>query len=192
MVDVRAPGRPRSVRAEAAILEATLALLGEAGFSGLTVDGIAARAGVGKATIYRHWPGKAHVVVDALRAHLPPVPTADCGDVRSDLLAILYFLADLLTSSPLSRVLPTLVEAAERDEELEALIRDFGGERRAAMRAALERASERGELRPELDLELVADLVASPVFVRRLVQRVPVTRDYVETIVDTLLPALRP
>jgi AcrR family transcriptional regulator len=192
MAAVRAPGRPRSERAEAAILAATLTLLGEVGFSGLTVDGIAARAGVGKATIYRHWPGKAHVVVDALRAHLPPVPAAGSGDLRSDVLAILYFLADGLTSSPLGRVLPSLVEAAERDPVLEALFRDFGRERRSAMQAALTRAAERGELRPDLDPDIVADLLAGPVFARRLIQRAPVTRGYVEALVDTLLPALRP
>lgn len=191
MSQVRAPGRPRSRRAEAAILEATFALLGECGFSGLTVEGIAARAGVSKATIYRHWPGKAQLAVDALRAHIPPLPVADEGDLRSDLLAILRSVQATITSPELSRVLPSLVEAAERDGELEQLFRDFGQERRRAMRAAMDRAQARGELRPDADFDLLADVVVGPLFFRRLVQRVPLGDDYPERLLNLLLPAFQ-
>ena len=80
--------RPRSREAEAAILDATIALLGEVGFSGLTIDGIAARAGVGKATIYRHWSSKAEVAVEAFRAFVPPLDDPDTGSFADDVRAV--------------------------------------------------------------------------------------------------------
>ena len=184
--------RRRSRRAETAILEATLVLLGEVGFSGLTMDGIAARAGVGKATIYRHWASKAHVVVDAFRAHIPPVPVPDTGDFREDLLTVLCYLVHGLTASPLARIFPSLVEAADRDPGLERLFLEFGRERRAVLRGVFERAAARGELRPGLDLEVALEVVVSPIFARRLVFRTPPTAGYIEEVVDLVLPVLLP
>jgi AcrR family transcriptional regulator len=184
--------RRRSRRAEAAILEATLGLLGELGFSGLTMDGIAARAGVGKATIYRHWTSKAHVVVDAFRAHIPPAPTPAADDFREDLLTFVRSLVDGLTRSPLAGILPSLVEAAERDPELERLFSEFGQERRAVLRGVFERAAARDELREGLDLDLALELVVSPIFARRLVFRRPPTPLYAEQVVDALLPVFCP
>jgi AcrR family transcriptional regulator len=189
-----APPRPRrrSQRSEAAILDATLALLGEVGFSGLTVDGIAARAGVGKATIYRHWPGKAHLVVDAFRSRIPPMAMPDTGSLRQDLVAVVGFLVQGLGHSPLTRILPALVEAAERDPELERLFKEFGAERRAILRGVLQRAAARGELRPDLDLELALDLIGGPIFARRLVIREPLTPAYAQSLVDALLVLFTP
>jgi AcrR family transcriptional regulator len=184
--------RRRSQRSEAAILDATLALLGEVGFSGLTIDGIAARAGVGKATIYRHWPGKAHLVVDAFRSRIPPMATPDTGSLRDDLAAVVGFMVQGLGHSPLSRILPALVEASERDPELERLFKEFGAERRAILRGILRRAGARGELRPGLDLELALELITGPVFARRLVIRKPLTRAYAESLVDALMVLFAP
>jgi AcrR family transcriptional regulator len=184
--------RRRSQRSEAAILDATLALLGEVGFSGLTVDGIAARAGVGKATIYRHWPGKAHLVVDAFRSRIPPMAMPDTGSLRDDLVTVVGFMVQGLGHSPLSRILPALVEASERDPELERLFKEFGAERRAILREILQRAGARGELRPGLDLELALELITGPVFARRLVIRKPLTRAYAESLVDALLVLFTP
>jgi AcrR family transcriptional regulator len=185
-----APPRRRSRRAEEAILDATLALLGEVGFSGLTIDGIAARAGVGKATIYRHWPGKAHLVVDAFRSRIPPLPAPDTGSLRGDLLTVVGHLIEGLAHSPLSRILPALVEASEQDAELESLFKEFGAERRAVLMGVLDRAAARGELREGLDRDLALELVVGPVFARRLVIRTPLTRRYGEALVEAVLPIL--
>lgn len=191
MTAVETPrARRRSQRAERAILESTLALLGEVGFSGLTIDGIAARAGVGKATIYRHWGSKAQVVIEAWLAFVPPVPEPDTGDLRGDLLAILGFMVEGIGQSPLARIMPSLIEAAERDAELAALFREFVAGRAAVLRRVLERAAARGELRPGLDLDLAVALVVSPVMTRRLVLREPFPPRFAESIVDALLPAL--
>src|SRR5438093_7569838 len=92
--------RWRSRRAENAILEATVAILGEVGFGGLTIDGIAARAGVGKATIYRHWSSKAEVAVEACKAFIPPLPDPDTGSLREDVRAVLHTIVAGLTCRP--------------------------------------------------------------------------------------------
>ncbi|MDQ3943750.1 MAG: TetR/AcrR family transcriptional regulator [Actinomycetota bacterium] len=183
-----ARGRRRSRRSEEAILDATLVLLGEVGFSGLTIDGIAARAGVGKATIYRHWPGKAHLVVDAFRSRIPPMAAPDTGTLRGDLLTVVGHLVRGLGHSPLSRILPALVEASEQDPELERLFKEFGAERRAVLMGVLERAAARGELRDGLDLDLALELLIGPIFARRLVIRRPLTRGYGEALVEAVLP----
>jgi AcrR family transcriptional regulator len=167
-----------------------MALLGEVGFSGLTVEGIAARAGVGKATIYRHWSSKAQVVIDAWRAYVPAMPEPDTGELRSDLVAVLGFAVQALGQSPLSRILPSLIEAAERDPELAALFAEFAGERRAVLHRILERAATRGELRSGLDLDMAAAILVSPIFTRRLVLRESFPPGYAEVLVDTLLPFL--
>jgi AcrR family transcriptional regulator len=185
------PSRRRSRRAEAAILEATLALLGELGFSGLTMDGIAARAGVGKATIYRHWTSKAHLVVDAFRTFIPPVPVPAGDDFREELVTFLCYLAEGVTRSPLAMILPSLVDAAERDPELERLFSEFGDERRSVLRGVFERAAARGELREGLDVGLALELLVSPIFACRLVFRRPPTPAYAEQVVDELLPLFR-
>jgi len=183
--------RWRSRRAETAILEATVALLGEVGFAGLTIDGIAARAGVGKATIYRHWSSKAEVAVEAFQAFVPPLEDRDTGSFADDVRAVLLQIVDGLTNSPLAGILPSLVEAAERDPELERLFAEFGRARRAVLRAVFDRAAARGELRPGLDLDLAIDVLVGPIFTRRLITRAPVTRKHANAVLDLLLPVLQ-
>lgn len=184
--------RWRSRRAESAILEATIALLGEVGFGGLTIDGIAARAGVGKATIYRHWPSKAEVAVEAFRAFVPPLDDPDTGSLADDLRSVLHQMTDGLSNSPLTGILPSLVDAAERDPEVERLFKDFGTTRRDVLRGVLARAAARGELRPGLDQELAIDLLVGPIFTRRLITRGPLTRRLADAVLDVLLPVLQP
>jgi AcrR family transcriptional regulator len=183
--------RWRSRRAETAILEATVALLGELGFAGLTIDGIAARAGVGKATIYRHWSSKAEVAVEAFKAFIPPMEDPDSGSFAADVRAVLLQIVDGLTNSPLAGILPSLVEAAERDAELERLFTEFGRARRAVLRAVFDRAAARGELRPGLDIDVAIDTLVGPIFTRRLITRAPVTRKHAAAVLDLLLPVLQ-
>jgi AcrR family transcriptional regulator len=188
--DAIAP-RWRSRRAESAILEATIALLAEHGFAGLTIDGIAARAGVGKATIYRHWSSKAEVAVEAFKAFVPPLDDPDTGSFADDVRAVLLQIVDGLSNSPLAGILPSLVEAAERDPELERLFKEFGRGRRAVLRAVFDRAAARGELRDGLDPDLAIDILVGPIFTRRLITRTPLTRKNATAVLDLLLPVLR-
>jgi AcrR family transcriptional regulator len=185
--DSIAPKR-RSRRSESAILEATIALLSEVGFGGLTIDGIAARAGVGKATIYRHWSSKAEVAVEAFRAFIPPMSDPDTGVFVDDVRSILHQIVDGLSHSPLAGILPSLVEGAERDPEVERLFKDFGSTRRNVLRGAFTRAAARGELKPGLDHDLAIDLLVGPIFTRRLITRSPLTRKQANAVLEALLP----
>jgi AcrR family transcriptional regulator len=160
-----AAGRPRSEEAHRAILDATLELLVEVGFSGLTVEGVAQRAGVGKATIYRRWPSKLPLVVEAFR-QLPALEEVDTGDLVDDLTAMLRSYLQLFNSTPLATVLPSLAGERAHNPELSKLFDPVMRERRQPLIRVLERAVARGELPEDLDLELAADLIVGPIAVR--------------------------
>jgi AcrR family transcriptional regulator len=183
--------RWRSRRAETAILEATIELLAELGFGGLTIDGIAARAGVGKATIYRHWSSKAEVALEAFRAFVPPIDDPDTGSFADDVRSVIHQIVDGISNSPLAGILPSLVEAAERDAEVERHFKDFGATRRAVLRGIFNRAAGRGELRAGLDLDVAIDLLVGPIFTRRLITRGPVTRKHADAVLNLVLPVLQ-
>lgn len=158
-------GRPRSEEAHQAILDATLALLAEVGFSALTVEGVAARAGVGKATIYRRWPSKVPLVVEAFGG-LPAFNDFDTGSLAGDLEAMLRAYLDLFNKTPLATVLPALASERAHDPALAALFNPVLRQRRSPLMNALERARDRGEIAAGVDLELAADLIVGPIAVR--------------------------
>src|ERR687895_2121034 len=144
-------GRRRSERAHAAILAATQELLVERGYGNLTIEGVAARAGVGKQTIYRWWPSRAALVLEAYLAGSdalpPPAPRAS---VEEDVRALLVWLSTVLAEPIGGRVLAGLVADLEHDDDLaERYRRDVVPVRRAAMLAALERGGARGEIRAD-------------------------------------------
>jgi AcrR family transcriptional regulator len=161
----QAAGRPRSEEAHQAILDATLALLSEVGFSALTVEGVATRAGVGKATIYRRWPSKVPLVMEAV-AHLPGLEDVDTGDLAGDLKTMLRGYLQLFHSTPLASVLPSLAAERSHNTTLGELFDPVMRGRRQPLVRVLERAVARGELPPDLDLELAADLIVGPIAVR--------------------------
>jgi AcrR family transcriptional regulator len=183
-------GRPRSEVAHQAILDATLELLTEVGFSALTVEGVAQRAGVGKATIYRRWPSKLPLVVDAFR-ELPAFTDVDTGSLAGDLKAMLTQYLRNFLATPLVTVYPSL--AAERrhnpalGELLDPLLRD----RRRPLGAALRRALERGELASDLDLDLASDLIVGPIAVRLFFRGTQLSPDMVGPMVDMALDGIR-
>ncbi len=157
-------GRPRSEEAHKAILDATLDLLAEVGFSSLTVEGVATRAGVGKATIYRRWPSKLPLVIEAF-GQLPGFDDVDTGRLADDLKKMLRGYLQVFNSTALSLVLPSLAGERRHNPELWQLFEPVGKERRQPLIRAFERAVDRGELAPDLDLELAADLVVGPIAV---------------------------
>lgn len=157
-------GRPRSEEAHQAILDATLELLVEVGFSALTVEGVAQRAGVGKATIYRRWPSKLPLVVEAF-GQLPGFEDVDTGNLAEDLKKMLRSYLQVFHSTPLSAVLPSLVGERSHNPELGRLYDPVSKERRQPLLRAFERAVERGEIPPDTDLDLAADLVVGPIAV---------------------------
>jgi AcrR family transcriptional regulator len=157
-------GRPRSEEAHRAILDATLELLAEQGFSALTVEGVASRAGVGKATIYRRWPSKLPLVVEAFGG-LPGFEDVDTGDLAEDLKRMLRSYVQVFNTTALSAVLPSLAGERAHNPEFSKLFEPVSKGRRQPLIRAFERAVERGEISQEADLELGADLVVGPIAV---------------------------
>ena len=183
-------GRPRSEEAHRAILEATLSLLVDVGYSGLTVEGVAQRAGVGKATIYRRWPSKLPLVIEAFR-QLPGLEEADTGDLATDLKQMLKSYLRTYHSTPLGAVVPSLAGELPHNPELMQLFAPVVGERRQPLIRALERAVARGEIPPDTDLSLAADLIVGPITVRLFFSRAKPTPKLVPAIVKLALDGIR-
>ncbi len=157
-------GRPRSEEAHQSILDATLEMLGEVGFSALTVEGVATRARVGKATIYRRWPSKLPLVVEAF-GQLPGLEEVDTGNLVEDLTKMLRNYLQSFYSTPLATVLPSLAGERAVSSELSELFDPVITGRRQPLIHALERGVARGELAPDLALDLAADLIVGPIAV---------------------------
>jgi AcrR family transcriptional regulator len=186
----RRPGRPRSAECDEAILEAAVHLFAEGGFDGLTVEGVAARAGVGKATIYRRYPGKIDLVVAASRAFAIDGDAApDTGDTRTDLRVLVDQLIAMLTDTPLGRVIPVIVADRMRVPELAQAHREIVEEKRARHRAVVSRGIARGDLRADVDVDAVVDAYVGPIFYRFLVSDAPLDDAYADSLVDTVLRA---
>jgi AcrR family transcriptional regulator len=183
-------GRPRSEEAHKAILEATLALLVEVGFSALTVEGVANRAGVGKATIYRRWPSKLPLVVEAF-SELPALEEVDTGDLVEDLNRMLGDYLRLFNTTPLAAVLPSLAGERAHSDQLGELFDPVMLGRRQPLRRVLERAVERGDLPRDLDLELAADLIVGPIAVALFFKGGKLSPKMVGPMVDLALRGLR-
>lgn len=183
----RGPGRPRSAEAHAAILAATLDLLIEQGFNGLTMESVAARAGVGKATVYRRWPSKIPLLVEALRAAGPErVAVPASGSLESDLRQLLIDLMAAL-SGPDSVLRPLVTEAWREPSLGEAFRQELVQRRRAVVSQILQAGQKRGELRADLDLETAVDAVVAVVYYRLLVSGAPLGADLARCLVDQLL-----
>ncbi len=154
-------GRPRDEEADAAILEAALALLAEQGYGGLRMETVAARAGVAKATVYRRWPDKLSLAVAAV-ACIPGLPPVDTGSLLGDLRALRTALVALFKTTRLAGVLPALAAERVRRTSAAAKIDALIQARYQPWVAAIERAIARGELprSASADSRLIADLLA--------------------------------
>jgi AcrR family transcriptional regulator len=184
----RPPGRPRSPEAERAILDAALELLASEGFDRLTVEGVAASAGVGKATIYRRWPSKLALVLAAvgeLSAH--PLPELTTGRTRDDLVNLLRHIIEALTGTIAGRILPGLVAESARSPELIGVLHDFWLSRRGLMLEVLRQGSAQGDLPEDVDHELIADLLYGPVHYRFLISAAPVGPPLADQLVDAVM-----
>jgi AcrR family transcriptional regulator len=181
-----AAGRPRSGEAHRAILDATLELLQEVGFSALTVEGVANRAGVGKATIYRRWTSKLPLVVEAF-GQLPAFEDVDTGALAGDLKAMLTrYLRDFI-STPLATVYPSLAAERAHNPELGQVLDPVLKSRRRPLEAALQRAVARGEIAASVDLDLAADLIVGPIAVRLFLRGMKIHPSMVDPMVDLAL-----
>jgi AcrR family transcriptional regulator len=183
--------RRRNEKARSAILRAARELLDRRGFQGLTIEGIAERAGVGKATIYRWWPSKAAVAMDAvLQAATPRIPFPDTGSAREDLRRQIASVIELYTRTKTGRGIRALIAESQHDRALAESLRDrFIASRRAEASAVFERGIERGELRPDLDVGVAIDALYGAVYYRLLVSHAPLDSAYADTLIDQIFPA---
>lgn len=188
LVERRPPGRPRDTQVHRAVLEATLDLLAEKGWSGLTMEGVAARARTAKGTVYRWWSSKVDLVIEALVVQGAPfLPAPDTGTFRGDFVAVLEGLTRSL-QQPRSRLVASLLFEASRNAELGRALRDhLTGPRRAHLLEATTRGIERGELRPDVDVELLVDAGVAQILFRFLVAGERVGDDLPERIADQVL-----
>ena len=188
---VRGRGRPRDEVARGRILEAALELLEELGFASATTDAIAERAGASKATIYRWWPNKAAVLLEALReAVAQELPFPDTGDLREDIRVQLENFVKLLTGRR-GRIFKAFIAAAQSDPEVaSAFLSVWIQPRRAKTKVVLERHRQSGRLRADLDLDLVLDLLYGPLYFRLLAGHGELTTAYADSIAELALHGL--
>jgi AcrR family transcriptional regulator len=188
-------GRRRSDRSHQAIISATQELLVERGYRALTIEGVAARAGVGKQTIYRWWPSRAALVLEAylVASDRVQLPSPDSGSAREDVRALIGWLAAVLAEPTGGRVVAGLVGDLQHDVDLaEGFRQGVVPARRQAMLAALERGRERGEIRADADLELAVDALHGAVFYRLLLSGEPLYAAFAERLADQVLEGLAP
>jgi AcrR family transcriptional regulator len=156
----RQRGRPRSAEAGQAIFRATIELLSEHGLTGLSIEAVAARAGVAKTTIYRRWATKADLVADVMSQVPPPGPVPDTGSLQGDLAALVAIQQERMSGSALPLILPRLLADAGENPELHALLLERAVRPLREMLAQTARRSiERGELRPDIDMEALVDVL---------------------------------
>jgi len=179
----------RSEAARIAVLEAADDLLVERGFAGVTIEGIAARAGVAKQTIYRWWDSKTAILFDALAQDAEEFFTApDTGDLRGDLRVRLREVATFLTTTDAGAVVRALVGQAQHDPAVaERLAAEFTARQHALDAAVLLRGRARGDLAPGTDIDLAIDQLAGPVYYRALITAQEVPPAVTDAIVDAFL-----
>ena len=183
---------PRIERTRRVVLEATLDLLAQHGYGAVTIEAVAARSGVAKSTIYRHWPGKVELILDAFHELKPPVAPPAEGDVRETVISVLENLARVVDKSTWSMCLPSLIDAAAHDPEARKLHGKISTEGRRSLVDLLATGVERGELPADLDPELMAEALVGPILLRRLMSLPPFDPAQVRVLVDQLIPAVRP
>jgi AcrR family transcriptional regulator len=184
-------GRQRSEESEEAILSAVIDVLREKPLRDISIEEIARKAGVGKATIYKWWPSKAYLAFDAFSKRLKEmVPIRDTGSAERDFKEQLYALFAFF-DSPAGRLLGQFLGEGQIDEEFARLFRErFIKPRRQLVGVIFDRAVERGQIRGDLDRELVLDMIYGPGFYRMMIRREPLGREGVDAMVSALFQGL--
>ncbi|MDO7880967.1 TetR/AcrR family transcriptional regulator [Salinibacterium soli] len=187
-------GRKRDDSRDPEILDATLDVLAEHGYDGMTIDMVAARAKAGKATLYRRWPSKPELVLDAVACMkattLDPQSLPDTGTLRGDLIAMIK-APTLRDAERKLKVMAGIVSMIARNPELADAARDALVEPRAALnRIIFQRAVDRGEISADVDIETLIGIAPAIVAYRTLLLQKPVTREFMISTIDTVvLPA---
>ncbi|MDR7082698.1 AcrR family transcriptional regulator [Arthrobacter ginsengisoli] len=189
--DAGAGHQRRRARSEQVILDATRDLLGEAGFGSLTVEGVAARAGVAKTTIYRRYRSRTDLALAVLLDMVDDVSTRPyVAETGAELTKLVDRTVELMCTSVMGRIMQGLVSEVAADPELARVYRErVVSNRLADVSALVERGISRGELRPGLDPEMVTDLLLGPIYYRFFLSGSPMDSGFGERLVSTLLPS---
>lgn len=191
MTTSHAPGEaadPRVERSRRVIRHAALEELAEVGYGGFTIESVAARAGVGKSTVYRHWGTRIGLIMDALETlNRQPQPDAGDGSARKRVERLLRHLAEVLVDSLFSACVPALVDAAARDPAVAEAHHRYSARRRQALADAIADGVAAGEFPPRLDPDLASEALAGALFYRRLFAGEPFEPDRVPELVDAVL-----
>jgi len=183
----RSPGRPRDIGADQAILSATLDLLYKRGYTGLTIDDVAVRAGVAKTTIYRRWPSKPVLVAAAVSDRAAMTFTMpDTGSTRLDLVELIRLASSALSGAS-GVIMRALIRESGQSDLLLALVQGIVHSRRELYTAVLDRAVARGDLPADLDRELFIDLLMGPAWLRLVITESAMPDEIAEQIVDMVL-----
>jgi AcrR family transcriptional regulator len=181
-------GRPRSAEADDAILDAALDQFCEFGYDGLSVERVAARAGVAKTTIYRRYPSKLDLVMATLeRAKEGTHAPEGSGSLREDLLHMARAYLDMLQSPTIGRAIPMMLASKARSDELAQAHTEFVRARRAPGYQLIREGIARGELAADADPAMIADMLFGAIFTRVFVTGRPTDDEYVVELVDRVL-----
>lgn len=178
---------PRIERTREVVLDATVELVGDIGFDNVTIEAVSERCGVARSTIYRHWPDKMDLLVQAIKNRLVAYPETDTGSVRTDIGAFLSNLAAWLETRDGVVVALSLLSAAHRDESVGVVQRQATRTLRDNLVAIIERGIQRGELPVDIDSTEAANELAGPLFYKKMVVHEEVNAAYVEARVDRWL-----
>jgi TetR/AcrR family transcriptional regulator, regulator of autoinduction and epiphytic fitness len=187
---LKRPVDPRVERSRHVIRSAALDELGEAGYGAFTIESVAARAGVGKSTIYRHWPDKLALIADAFETfHEQRGPDIESGSPRERLERIVRHVAEIVVGSTFSACIPALIEAAERDRDLRKFHHRFQKEARRPLVSVIAQGVAAGDFPPHVDPELAALALLGAIFYRRLMSSEPFDPERAGELIDTVLGA---
>lgn len=186
----RRPGRPRDPQADEQIVAAAIEVLTEQGFSGFTVEAVAVRAGVGKATIYRRWATREDLVHHVAAGFVQKGESVDTGSVRTDLVEWFWGRFKKKSVAQSNQLVGHVLVEASVNPEMRQLMRTWSEARREALSEILERGVTRGELPPSVDVESVIDLLSGAVLYRSMFADTSLTKEKVERLVDVVLVGL--
>jgi AcrR family transcriptional regulator len=189
-VPIRRPvGRPRDPAVQEAILRATAEALTENGYSRLTIEGVAQRAGVTRKSIYRRWPTKLELVTELFRTASRGAPLPDTGSLRGDLIGLYRLYAKSL-ATPGGPIIPALVAESMFNEELAAIISTYNNVRRRHLIRLFERAVARGEMSPPKDPDIFVDAISGFFWFRKMIRRAAIRESQAAAFADFLLSGI--
>jgi AcrR family transcriptional regulator len=177
----------RVERTRAAVLTETYRQLTQAGIGGFSIDELSRRSGVAKTTIYRHWPSRSALIIDACSRLGSAIIPSDTGSLRGDIKALATYLAEQLRTAAWTSVYPSVIDAAEREPEIAAMQSALHKGLMAPFETVIERAKARGEMRAEKPSADLTAAIVGPLFYRRWFSKEIIDDRFVEAIVEVAL-----